>query len=135
MHDTAPRWEEGVEEMSSERSFEKIHTPQDQVSLTASGGGTPSDTSVEIDVHGAHHLGLQVIHNYAESQSTDLDVEVYGSMDGAVYDTEPYAKMNVGAGKVKTIPITPGPSRVKVKVANNDAGNATKVSTKLKMGL
>jgi len=118
----------------SSRQFEKVWTPQDGVSLTVSGGATPSDTSDEIDVHGAHHLGLQVIHNYPESDSTDLDVEVFGSMDGQIYDTEPYAKFNVGADKVKTWPVSPGPSRVKVKVTNNDASNATKVSTKLKMG-
>ena len=114
-----------------ETAMKIVYTPQEAVDLTVSGGTSPSNTSPPLDVRGARSLALQVIHNLTGSNSTDLDVIVYSSIDGSTFDTEPYASMNIGANKVKTIPITAGINYLKVKVQNNDASNATKVTTKL----
>ncbi len=114
-----------------EKAMKIVWTPQDAVTLDASGGLNPSNTSDIIDVRGAKALTLTVIHNLTGSNSTDLDVIVYSSPDGTTFDTEPYASMNIGANKVKTIPITAGINYLKVKVQNNDTNNATKVTTKL----
>ena len=108
-----------------------IHTPQSAVELTASGGGTPSNTSPAYAVSEARFLVFTVIHNLTGSNSTSLDAIIYASHDGTTFDTEPYASLNIGANKVKTIPVSPGIYRVKIKVQNNDAANATKVTTKL----
>jgi len=119
--------------MSKTRRLVKllVETPQDEVSLTASGGATPSNTSPAIYCVGCWDLLLTVIHNYTESNSTDLDINIYTSYDGATFDTVPYASLSVTSKCIKTIPVTPGMHSVKVEVKNNDAVNSTKVTTKL----
>jgi len=104
----------------------KVH---DAVDLTVSGGATPNATSTAIDVAGARLLTVSVLNG----KSTDLDVIVYGSYDGTTFDTIAYASMNVGADTNKTLPITPGPSKIKVKIVNNDAGNASTVTVGLNL--
>ena len=103
-----------------------------ELSLTVSGGATPSLETEAIDVRGFASLALTIDHNRTGSDSTDLDTFVYSSPDGAVYDTEPLVTESaLGASKVKTIAVTSGVSYVKLKVANEDAGNATKVKLTL----
>lgn len=96
----------------------KVH---DAVSLTASGG---NNTSNAIDIAGANAVTISVING----DSTDLDVFVYASYDNTTYDSLAYASMNVGASAKKTLPITPGPAYIKIKIQNN-AGVATVVTT------
>jgi len=105
----------------------KIWTPQDNVSLTASGGATPSNEGGKILIEEGGRLSLTV----KNGASTNLDIEVFTSYDGEEWDTLPYASMNLGANQTKTIPITPGPRYFKVKVTNKDGTNPTTVTTKL----
>lgn len=102
-------------------------TPQDNVSLTAAGGQTPSHTSPGYDVAGAKTIVLTV----KNGNSTNLDVIVQTSWDGSNWDSEPYASVNLGANKTKTIPISPGPFFMRVYVENKDTVNSTTVTTKL----
>ncbi|RLE66993.1 MAG: hypothetical protein DRJ38_00035 [Thermoprotei archaeon] len=108
-----------------------IYTPQNEVTLTESGGANPTHTSQAFDCERARTIVLQVIHNYDESESTDLDVLVYTSIDGVTFDTEPYTGLNIGSDTVKSIPISPGFRYAKIFVRNNDASHSTKVTTKL----
>ena len=51
------------------------------------------------------------------STSSSVDVEVFGSVDGEVFDTSPYVSFNVGVETI-TRPVTPGPKYIKVKATN-----------------
>lgn len=104
----------------------------EELSLTVSGGATPSRETEAIDVRGFTPLALTIDHNRTGSDSTDLDTFVYSSHDGVVFDTEPLVTESaLGAAKVKTVTVTSGVCYVKLKVANEDAGNATKVKLTL----
>jgi len=96
--------------------------------LDPSGGASPSKESVAFLVIDAEKLTLVVDHKRVGSNSTNLDVIVYSSIDGSVFDTIPYDSYNIGAQQVLSRPITPGPVFLKVKVDNKDSVNATKVS-------
>lgn len=100
---------------------------QDAVALTVSGGATPSDMSDPIDIRGMRTISLQI----QNGDSTDLDIEVYTSMtEDGTYDNVVYAsESTLGADKNKTITITPGPNFMKIKLVNQDASNATAVTT------
>lgn len=104
--------------------------PAAEISLTVSGGATPSDTSDEIVVDGAVAIVVQADHYRgafgADSASTDLDIIIY-SRSGTTYDMAAYASFNVGAATVASLNVTPGMDAIKVKIVNNDAANATKV--------
>jgi len=105
----------------------KVWTPQDNISLTVSGGAKPSHESGKILAEEGGLLALTV----KNGASTNLDIEVFTSYDGSEWDTLPYASMNLGANQTKTIPITSGPRYFKVKVTNKDGTNPTTVTTKL----
>lgn len=102
-----------------------------EITLTASGGGTPSAETETIDVRGFGGLSLTVDHNRTGSDSTDLDVLVYTSVGGTKFDNVSYASVNLGAAKVKTVPIQGPICYLKIKADNQDSGNATKVLLKL----
>ena len=103
------------------------HVPTTDVSLTVSGGATPTAQSEAIDVRGAKAVLLTLNHNITGSDSTDLDIEVFASYDGTTFDNLPFVSMNVGASKVKSIPIAIGPAYIRWKLTNNDGSNATEV--------
>ena len=114
----------------SRRIIQKFK-PQDAVTLTASGGGTPSNTSATIKVQGASNIFLEAKHDYAESLSTNLDVLVYPSADGLDFSTSPIGALNLSGTGVLPLSITPGMHSVRVKVQNNDAVNGSKILTRL----
>lgn len=103
-----------------------------ELTLTVSGGATPSLETEAIDIRGFKVLTLTIDHNRTGSDSTDLDTFVYSSPDGTIFDTEAYTSHEtLGAAKVKTIAITEGVAYLKVKVENMDSENATKVKLTL----
>lgn len=106
------------------------YEPAAEISLTVSGGATPTDTSDEMLVSGAKAIVVQADHYRgvagAGSPSTDLDIIIY-SRSGTTYDMAAYASFNVGAATVASLNVTPGMDAIKVKIVNNDAANATKV--------
>ena len=90
--------------------------------LTASGGATPSGEGA-INVLG--HSGFVVQLDNSGGASTNLDFEVYESLDGGTtYANEAFASINVGAGKVKGASISGCPTNLKLKATNKDATNA-----------
>jgi hypothetical protein len=105
----------------------KQYKPTSDVDLTASGGATPSAQSEAIDIRGSRAVTFTIDHDLTGSDSTDLDADVFTSYDGSKFDNEAYCSLNLGAAKVKSIPLAPGPAYIRWKVTNNDAGNATKV--------
>jgi len=102
-------------------------TVQDGQVLTASGGATPNNTSDAKEVKKCTAIAIQA----KNTASTSLLIEVFGSIDGSVFDDQPYAETTLGATETKTLSITPGPKDIKIKITNQDAGNATTVHTRL----
>lgn len=104
------------------------YMPESDVSLTVSGGATPSAESEAVEVAGASELTVVFDHNRTGSDSTDIDLGLYTSLDGSEWDTEPFWGQNLGASSRKTYPVTPPNTRyVKWVATNNDAVNATAV--------
>lgn len=104
------------------------YAPESDVSLTVSGGATPSEESEAIEVAGISELAVVFDHNRTGSDSTDIDLELYTSLDGVGWDTDPFWGQSLGASKRKTFPVTPPNTRyVKWVATNNDAVNATAV--------
>ena len=105
----------------------KQFKPTSDVELTVSGGATPSAQSEAIDLRGCRAVTLTIDHDLTGADSTDLDAEVFTSYDGSKFDNEAYCSLNLGASKVKSIPLEPGPAYIRWKVTNNDGTNATRV--------
>lgn len=104
------------------------YTPEGDISLTVSGGATPSAESEAVEVAGASELTVVFDHNRTGSDSADIDLGLYTSMDGVGWDTEPFWSQSLGASSRKTYPVTPPNTRyVKWVATNNDAVNATAV--------
>lgn len=103
------------------------YTPQNAAALTVSGGATPTNTSASIDVSDAVSLTLQV----RNTDSTSLLIEVFTSPDDSVYDDKALASMVVTANQEATLLISPGVNYLRVKASNQDAANATVVTSKL----
>ena len=105
------------------------YTPAAAISLTVSGGATPSDTSSEMNVRGARAIVVQIDHYQgalgADSASTDLDVIIY-SKSGSTFDMTAYASMNIATKTIASLNVTPGMESIKVYVLNGDAANAAK---------
>jgi len=105
-----------------------IHNLLVDEDLTESGGATPSKESAAFLVIDADKLTLVMDHKRTGSNSTSIDIILYSSIDGSVFDTIPYESYNLGAQEILSRPITPGPVFLKVKVDNKDTVNATRVS-------
>lgn len=105
----------------------ETYKPAAGIALTASGGATPGDTSNTLNVRGALSVLLTVDNDQAGSLSTALTASVYTSEDDVVWDNIAYASVVLGAGEVKTIPVTVGMKYLRIVLANGDAVNATVV--------
>jgi len=105
-----------------------IHNLLVDEDLDPSGGASPSKESAAFLVIDAKKLVLVVDHKRTGSNSTNLDILLYASHDGTVFDTVPYQSYNLGANEVISRPITPGPVYLKAKADNKDSVNSTRVS-------
>jgi hypothetical protein len=101
----------------------------DELSLTISGGATPSRETEAIDVRGHSLLTLTINHKREGSDSTSLETTVYSSVDGSEWHTKP-SESSVCHGDyklIKTISVPSGVIYLKLKVENKDPVNSTKV--------
>lgn len=96
--------------------------------LTVSGGATPSLTMTDIECTGARIVAVQVNNKGA---STSLKVNIYGAIDTLAYTDVPETTevtLNASTATCDIITLTNIPyDKVKVVIANADAGNATTV--------
>jgi len=101
----------------------------DELSLTISGGATPSRETEAIDVRECSILTLTINHKREGSDSTSLETTVYSSVGGSKWHTKP-SESSVCHGDyklIKTISIPFGVIYLKLKVENKDPVNSTKV--------
>jgi len=92
-------------------------------SAFASGADTAPDTDTTIDVSQDETIQVQGDTTPAANLSDDVDIKVYGSPDGSVWDTEHMAGMNLGDNQIKTILVTPGVKEIRLRARNNHASN------------
>jgi len=79
---------------------------------------------LEIDVERARTIAVQADTTPPDNVSTSVDVNVEATLDGSTWDTVPYAEMNLGDAEVKTMLVSPGPLRIRLRLDNNVASVA-----------
>ena len=84
---------------------------------------TPYEDKI-IDVERATSIAVQADTTPTDNVSTSVDVNVMASIDGAKWDTVPYAEMNLGDAEVKTMLVAPGPLKLRLRLDNNIASVA-----------
>lgn len=84
----------------------------------------PPEHDVEIDVEKAEVIAIQADTTPADNTSTSVDINVEVTMDGAVWDSIPYAEMNLGDNQIKTMLVNPGPLKIRLRLDENNTGVA-----------
>jgi len=79
---------------------------------------------IVIDVERASSIAVQADTTPADNASTSVDINVMASIDEAVWDTVPYAEMNLGDAQVKTMLVEPGPLKIRLRLDENNTGVA-----------
>ena len=79
---------------------------------------------IVIDVERASSIAVQADTTPADNTSTSVDINVMASIDEAVWDTVPYAEMNLGDAEVKTMLVNPGPLKLRFRLDENNIGIA-----------
>lgn len=88
-----------------------------------SGANTAPDTDTEIDVSQDETIQLQADTTPTANVSNDVDMKVYGSPDGSVWDTEHFAGMNLGDNQLKSMLILSGFKKIRLRSRNNHASD------------
>lgn len=93
---------------------------------TATGVATDvvPDHDTVINVERASRIAVQADTTNTLNTSSSIDVNVECSVMGDVWDTAPYAEMNLGDAEVKTMLVEPGPFKIRLRVDQN-TGAAT----------
>jgi hypothetical protein len=94
----------------------------DSVAASATNQAPREDTI--IDVERASSIAVQADTKPTDNLSTSVDVNVMASIDGAKWDTVPYAEMNLGDAEIKTMLVAPGPLKLRLRLDNNVASVA-----------
>jgi len=93
-------------------------------SVVASATDQAPSQDVAIDVEKATGIAIQADTTPTDNVSTSVDINVESTLDGAVWDTVPYAEMNLGDAEVKTMLVAPGPLKIRLRLDNNIASVA-----------
>ena len=78
------------------------------------------DTDSEVLVKNADTIVIQIDSTNANNTSDDFDVNVHAEVN-KVWTTVPYAEKNVGDAEIKTLNVSPGVERIRLRGDNNDA--------------
>jgi len=77
-----------------------------------------------IDIERATSIAIQADTTPTDNASTSVDINVMASIDGAIWDTVPYAEMNLGDNQIKTMLVEPGPLKIRLRLDENNTGVA-----------
>lgn len=90
----------------------------------AQANGVADDDATIFEIDQAKSIAVQMDTLTQTSPSTSTDFNILVSNDGTVFDNVNYAEeLALGADKVKTILVTPGPKQMKILADNNDGAN------------
>ncbi len=85
------------------------------------------DNDIRVPIVQAKTIAIQL----EISGSTNIDMELFSSIDGTKWDTSPYyAETGLGVGTI-TLNVPPGPRYLRARVNNNDADNAGNIVAKM----
>ena len=103
------------------------------ITLTASGGETPSVSISDIDIYGASNVTIQLLNGVYQSNgtiddgdSTKITVSAYGNT-GIGYASDVLATMDVGANSNRILSVPIGDFLMKVTFTNTDVENASTI--------
>lgn len=77
-----------------------------------------------IDIERASRVAVQADTTPSDNTSTSVDINVMASIDGVIWDTVPYAEMNLGDAQIKTMLVEPGPFKIRLRLDENNTGVA-----------
>ena len=93
----------------------------------------PDGEDLEIDIEKACEISVQADSTAALSTGTSIDINVESTLQGLLWDTTPYAEMNIGDAEVKTMLVTPGPLKIRFRLDYNSGGTRADVTVKVKV--
>jgi hypothetical protein len=91
------------------------------------------DSDVEIDIEKAKSVAIQADTTPSGNTSSSIDVNVECQLGPGIWDTTPYAEMNLGDNEVKTMLVEPGPFKIRLRVDNNTAASTGYVKAIVKV--
>jgi hypothetical protein len=91
------------------------------------------DHDTEIDVERASSIAVQADSTDSDSTATSIDINVHCSVMDKVWDTTPYAEMNIGDAEVKTMLVNPGPFKIRIRLDNNTGASRADVRVIVKV--
>jgi hypothetical protein len=77
------------------------------------------DKDLEIDVERAKSVAIQADTTPDGNTSSSIDINVHCQLGTGIWDTTPYAEMNLGDNEIKTMLVEPGPFKIRLRVDNN----------------
>ena len=111
--------------------------PQDLVEVKWTNTGVDTDVvpdhDSEIDVLYATRIAIQIDSTNPLNTSTDFDVNVETTLDGANWDTVPYAERNLGDAEIKTFLLEMGVSKLRLRGDNNAAATTGYVTARVQV--
>ena len=109
--------------------------PQDPVILKWTNSGVATDVKPdddkEINTLYAQRIAIQIDTTHPSNTSTDIDINVMASLDGANWDTEPYAERNIGDAKIKTFLVEVNPMKIRLRLDNNTSASTGYVTARV----
>jgi len=91
------------------------------------------DREVEIDVEKAKSVAIQADTTPSGNTSSSIDINVECQLGPGIWDTTPYAEMNLGDNEVKTMLVEPGPFKIRLRVDNNTSASTGYVKAIVKV--
>ena len=97
--------------------------PQDLVEVVWSDTGVNTDVTpdhdYQIPVLYAQRIAIQIDSTHPDNTSTDFDVNIETTLDGANWDTVPYAERNLGNEEIKTFLVEVSVAKIRLRGDNN----------------
>lgn len=110
-----------------------VDQPLVEVKWTDTGVATDvtPDIDKDIDIHFAQRVAIQIDSTHPSNTSTDIDINVESTLDGANWDTVPYAERNIGDAEVKTFLLEVSVQKIRLRLDNNDSATTAYVTARV----
>jgi hypothetical protein len=112
-----------------------ILIPEHPVHLVWTNTGVDTDVKPdldkEIDVLYANRIAIQIDTTHPSNTSTDIDINVESTLDGANWDTIPYAERNIGDAQKKTFLVEVSVQKIRLRLDNNDSATTGYVTARV----
>ncbi len=86
------------------------------------------DDATIIDMSPGEVVAIQGDTTATANTDTDIDLNVYATLDDINWDTEPFTGMKLGDNQIKMLLVSPGPLKIKLTADQNGSGNAAPIA-------